>query len=157
MSSASSYKNQKTRWPLGVLLASPYHLQTKQLGLRRCHDLTKLGRQPLIGPLPCLPVGGVLLRRPFAPLTKTTDAWSGTLFVFLSPSSSWPETWHVRAPITGIWGFLHGDPLKSSVAKVVLDLRTQESEIGLQGSVEGLRWGHKRLVNERPKNHLCLS
>ena len=36
-------------------------------------------------------------------------------------------------------------------------MRTQESEIGLQGRVEGLGWGHKRLVNERPKNQLSLS
>lgn len=61
------------------------------------------------------------------------------------------------APITSIWGFLHEDPLNSSVAKVVLDLRTQESERGLQGRVESLGWGQKRLVNERPKKQLSVS
>ena len=61
------------------------------------------------------------------------------------------------APITSTWGFLHEDPLNSSVAKVVLDLRTQESERGLQGRVESLGWGQKRLVNERPKKQLSVS
>ena len=38
-----------------------------------------------------------------------------------------------------------------------MNLRTQESERGLQGRVESLGWGHKRLVSERPKKQLSVS
>lgn len=37
-----------------------------------------------------------------------------------------------------------------------LDLGTQKSERELQGRVESLGWGHKRLVNERLKKQLSV-